>query len=56
MVLASVADAKSCGGLIDPTGLSMKLFNPQGDGGKKELVAEESAKETVKTIRAGKAG
>ena len=29
-------------------------FNPRGDGGKKELVTEESAKETVKTIAQGK--
>jgi hypothetical protein len=27
------------------------LINPRGDGGKKELVTKESAKETVKTIR-----
>ena len=54
VVLASVADAKSCGGLIDPTGLSMKPFNPQGDGGKKELVAGESTKEAVKTIAQGR--
>ena len=31
-------------------------LNPRGDGDKKELVAGESTKETVKTIRAGKAG
>jgi hypothetical protein len=31
-------------------------FNPRGDGDKKELVAGESTKEAVKTIRAGKAG
>jgi hypothetical protein len=28
-------------------------YNPQGDGGKKELVTGESAKETVKTIAWG---
>jgi len=35
---------------IGPTG-RVKPFNPRGDGGKKELVTGESAKETVKTIR-----
>src|SRR5713101_2519994 len=29
-------------------------FNPRGDGGKKELVTGESAKETVKTIAQGR--
>jgi len=50
VVLASVADAKSRGGIIAQPGYEMP-FNPRGDGGKKELVAGESAKETVKTMR-----
>jgi hypothetical protein len=50
VVLASVADVKSRGGFGGPTGRA-KPFNPRDDGDKKELVAKESAKETVKTIR-----
>src|SRR5258708_8591804 len=50
VVLAPVAGVKSRGGLGGPTGRA-KPFNPRGDGGKKELVTRESAKETVKTIR-----
>ncbi len=38
---------------IGPTG-RVKPFNPRGDGGKKELVTGESAKETVKTIAQGR--
>ena len=52
VVLASVADAKPCGGFGGSTGHA-KPFNLQGDGGKKELVTEESAKETVPTIAWG---
>jgi hypothetical protein len=50
VVLAPVAGVKSRGGFGGPTGCA-KPFNPRGDGGKKELVTRESAKETVKTIR-----
>jgi len=53
VVLAPVAGVKSRGGFGGPTG-RMKPFNPRGDGGKKELVTEESAKETVKTIAQGR--
>jgi hypothetical protein len=38
---------------IGPTGCAMP-FNPRGDGDKKELVAGESTKETVKTIAQGR--
>ena len=55
VVLASVADAKPCGGEVIPTGFDVAV-NPLGDGDKKEFVAEESTKETVKTIARGKPG
>ncbi len=38
---------------VGPTG-RVKPFNPRGDGGKKELVTEESSKEAVKTIAQGR--
>src|SRR5258708_25023961 len=53
VVLAPVAGVKSRGGFGGPTG-RVKPFNPRGDGGKKELVIEESTKETVKTIAQGR--
>ena len=46
--------AKSCGPDI-PTLMSSLRFSV-GDGGKKARFTEEITKETVKTIRAGKAG
>jgi hypothetical protein len=39
--------------LVGPTGCATP-FNPRGDGDKKELVAGESTKETVKTIAQGR--
>ena len=53
MVLAPVAGVKSRGGFVGPTG-RVKPFNPRDDGDKKELVAGESTKETVKTIAQGR--
>jgi hypothetical protein len=55
VVLASVADVKSAEVLRAPTGTS-KTINPRDDGDKKEFVAGESTKETVKTIARGKPG
>ena len=43
------------GGETGPTGLRSAV-NPLGDGDKKEFVAGESTKETVKTIARGKPG
>src|SRR6267142_1410130 len=53
VVLAPVAGVKSRGGFVGPTG-RVKPFNPRDDGDKKELVAGESTKETVKTIAQGR--
>src|SRR5258708_18162495 len=48
LLVSSLAEAS-----IGPTGCAMP-FNPRGDGDKKELVAGESTKETVKTIVQGR--
>jgi hypothetical protein len=55
VVLASVADAKSLRRCGRPNRVR-RAGNPRGDGDKKEVVAEESSKETVKTIARGKPG
>ena len=54
VVLASVADAKLAE--AKPAQPGEVAVNPLGDGDKKEFVAEESTKETVKTIARGKPG
>ncbi|MBB4392214.1 hypothetical protein GGD62_001282 [Bradyrhizobium sp. ERR14] len=46
--------ASSLGGDVWPTGT--RIDYPQGDGGNSATLPEESTKDTVKTIRAGKAG
>jgi hypothetical protein len=47
--MSSLAEAK-------PAQPGEVAVNPLGDGDKKEFVAEESTKETVKTIARGKPG
>ncbi len=54
VVLAPEAGVKSRGASI-PTGNGPPT-NPRGDGGNRARLTGESTKETVKTIRAGKAG
>ena len=49
LLMLSLAEAK-------PAQPGEVAVNPLGDGDKKEFVAEESAKETVKTIARGKPG
>ena len=49
LLMPSLAEAK-------PAQPGEVAVNPQGDGDKKEFVAEESTKETVKTIARGKPG
>src|SRR6266436_5453644 len=53
VVLTPVAGVKSRGGFVGPTG-RVKPSNSRGDGDKKELVAGEITKETVKTIAQGR--
>jgi hypothetical protein len=48
--------AKSCGPDIPTLISSLRGDDLDGDGGKKARLTKESAKETVKTIRAGNAG
>ena len=49
LLMLSLAEAK-------PAQPGQVAVNPLGDGDKKEFVAEESTKETVKTIARGKPG
>ena len=49
LLMPSLAEAK-------PAQPGQVAVNPLGDGDKKEFVAEESTKETVKTIARGKPG
>ena len=49
LLMLSLAEAK-------PAQPGEVAVNPLGDGDKKEFVAEESTKETVKTIARGKPG
>jgi len=54
VVLTPGVCASSLAEMWRPTGA--RINRPQGDGGNSATLPEESTKDTVKTIRAGKAG